>query len=218
MRKRKKSKVLLLGAGLTIVTVASLTGWAMGRANGRPEGQVPALQSGGQARSGTVKSDTASGLTASSQAKEASSHQELPEASSPAQVQEVSAPPAVATSGMQIAQAIAGDFSSMEGVWVNGNGETLTFGSTGLIDGKGQIQGLKASAYGTASGNLAAETFGGETIELLPAGAVFPDYVYDREGEETTASDASDKQQDRIWLGQDLVSIAEVSSFYYRRN
>lgn len=123
-----------------------------------------------------------------------------------------------AISGMQLAQVIAEDFSSMEGVWVNGDGQTLTFGVDGLIGGQGRVRGFKDTGYGTARGYLFAENFGGGTMELLPAGTVFPDFTYDREGEETTAADSSDKQQDRIWVGHDIVSIAEPSSFYYRAN
>ena len=137
----------------------------------------------------------------------------------PVTVAETPAETPATSSGMQLNQLVAGDFSSIEGVWANSYGQTLTFGPTGLIDGQGTVQGLKNMDQGTVRGYLVTENIGGGVLEFLPVGAVFPDHVYPGEnGEDVSIKDASDSQQERIWLGHDFAQIGDNGSFFYRRN
>ena len=118
---------------------------------------------------------------------------------------------------MQLDQLIAGDFSSIEGVWVNGYGTTLTFGPSGLIDGKEKIQGLKYTEHGTLNGSIVSDSGQGGVVEFLPAGTAFADLSNYTDEEEVIISDASDKQQDRIWAGQDYYNMRDEAAFFYRR-
>lgn len=210
MRKRRRSVELVFGLGLTLLIALTMTVWTMERADENSPRQAPSPES---------RSQTVANETHEVESTEVVNQVQIPSSVTTPPISEeapVLASPNLA--GMQLDQVMAGDFSSMEGLWVNGDGNTLRFDSRGLIDGAGQIQGLKASSNGTARGYLAAAEFGGVSLELLPAGSIFSDYTYYREDQETVAFDASDKEQDRIWLGQDFSQIAEASTYYYRSN
>ena len=210
MRKRRKSKVLLVSAGAATLTIVALTGWAVGKTDSSVSQQAPSPRASSQMT--TTSSQTEVAIT-QIQVVAPSTTPSVIVAETPAETA-----PAPAISGMQPAQLTAGDFSSIEGVWVNGYGQTLTFGSAGLMDGKGTIQGLKATDRGTARGSLIDAVLGGGVIEFLPVGTVFHDHVYDTEDGDVVVLDASDKQLERIWLGHDYSQIGDNASFYYRKN
>ena len=209
MKNRKMARFLLTVGIVVILGLLVLTSCIIGMAVGSSKGQAPSSSSSQQLTS-------ASSLTevVTTQTQVAASSTTLP-----VTVAETPAEKPATTSGMQLTQLTAGDFSSIEGVWVNGYGHTLTFGPTGLIDGQGTVQGLKNMDQGTVRGYLVTENIGGGVLEFLPVGAVFPDHVYPGEnGEDVSIKDASDSQQERIWLGHDFAQIGDNGSFFYRRN
>ena len=209
MKKRKMAKFLLTMGIVVILGLLVLTSCIIGKAVGSSKGQAPSPSSSQQLTS-------ASSLTevVTTQTQVAASSTTLP-----VTVAETPAETPATSSGMQLNQLVAGDFSSIEGVWANGYGQTLTFGPTGLIDGQGTVQGLKNMDQGTVRGYLVTENIGGGVLEFLPVGAVFPDHVYPGEnGEDVSIKDASDSQQERIWLGHDFAQIGDNGSFFYRRN
>lgn len=208
MRKRKKSKLLLVGGSVTLLTVVALSGWALGRSSRKANQEVPASQS--------IKTS----ITTIPQT-------EVPASQVPITTPKTTPPSTVAENpsetptpnGMQLEQLLNGDFSSIEGVWVDGYGQTLTFGPTGLIDGRGSVQSLKATSWGTARGYLVTDDIGGAVLEFLPAGTVFPDHVYPGESEEEIRiTDASDHQKERIWLAHDFSQIGDNVNFFYRQH
>lgn len=209
MKKRKMARFLLTVGIVVILGLLVLTSCIIGRAVGSSKGQAPSPSSSQQQASASTLTEVVT-----TQTQVAASSTTLP-----VTVAETPTEKPATTSGMQLTQLTTGDFSSIDGVWVNGYGQTLTFGPTGLIDGQGTVQGLKNMDQGTVRGYLVTENIGGGVLEFLPVGAVFPDHIYPGEnGEDVSIKDASDSQQERIWLGHDFAQIGDNGSFFYRRN
>jgi hypothetical protein len=209
MKKRKMARFLLTVGIVVILPLLVLTSCIIGMTAGSSKGQAPSSSSSQQLTS-------ASSLTevVTTQTQVAASSTTLP-----VTVAETPAETPATSSGMQLTQLTAGDFSSIEGVWVNGYGHTLTFGPSGLIDGRGTVQDVKGTSWDTVRGYLVTENIGGGVLEFLPIGTIFPDHTYPGEnGEEVRIKDASDSQQERIWLGHDFAQIGDNGSFFYRRN
>ena len=209
MKKRKMARFLLTVGIVVILALLVLTSCIIGMTAGSSKGQAPSSSSRQQLTS-------ASSLTevVTTQTQVAASSTTLP-----VTVAETPAETPATSSGMQLTQLTAGDFSSIEGVWVNGYGHTLTFGPSGLIDGRGTVQDVKGTSWDTVRGYLVTENIGGGVLEFLPIGTIFPDHTYPGEnGEEVRIKDASDSQQERIWLGHDFAQIGDNGSFFYRRN
>ena len=209
MKKRKMARFLLTVGIVVILALLVLTSCIIGMTAGSSKGQAPSSSSSQQLTS-------ASSLTevVTTQTQVAASSTTLP-----VTVAETPAEKPATSSGMQLTQLTTGDFSSIDGVWANGYGQTLTFGPTGLIDGQGTVQGLKNMDQGTVRGYLVTENIGGGVLEFLPIGTIFPDHTYPGEnGEEVRIKDASDSQQERIWLGHDFAQIGDNGSFFYRKN
>ena len=209
MKKRKMARFLLTVGIVVILALLVLTSCIIGMAVGSSKGQAPSPSSSQQLTSANTLTEVVT-----TQTQVAASSTTLP-----VTVAETPAEKPATSSGMQLTQLTTGDFSSIDGVWVNGYGQTLTFGPSGLIDGQGTVQGLKNMDQGTVRGYLVTENIGGGVLEFLPVGAVFPDHVYPGEnGEDVSIKDASDSQQERIWLGHDFAQIGDNGSFFYRRN
>ena len=208
MKKRKMARFLLTVGIVVILGLLVLTSCIIGMAVGSSKGQAPSPSSS-QVTTSTSTSSQAE--TTTTQLQEAATT-----TSPPAQAEATPAETEPKTSGMQPDQLLAGDFSSIEGVWVNGYGTTMTFGSSGLMDGKRRVQGLKMTEQGTVSGFLGTESVDGGSLVFLPAGTVFADQVHYTEEGEGTKSDSSDSQQDRIWVGQDYFNISDEATFFYR--
>lgn len=209
MKKRKMARFLLTVGIVVILALLVLTSCIIGMTAGSSKGQAPSSSSSQQLTS-------ASSLTevVTTQTQVAASSTTLP-----VTVAETPAETPATSSGMQLTQLTAGDFSSIEGVWVNGYGHTLTFGPSGLIDGRGTVQDVKGTSWDTVRGYLVTENIGGGVLEFLPIGTIFPDHTYPGEnGEEVRIKDASDPQQERIWLGHDFAQIGDNGSFFYRKN
>ena len=209
MKKRKMARFLLTVGIVVILGLLVLTSCIIGMAVGSSKGQAPSPSSSQQLTS-------ASSLTevVTTQTQVAASSTTLP-----VTVAETPAETPATSSGMQLTQLTAGDFSSIEGVWVNGYGHTLTFGPSGLIDGRGTVQDVKGTSWDTVRGYLVTENIGGGVLEFLPIGTIFPDHTYPGEnGEEVRIKDASDPQQERIWLGHDFAQIGDNGSFFYLKN
>ena len=209
MKKRKMARFLLTVGIVVILPLLVLTSCIIGMTAGSSKGQAPSSSSSQQLTS-------ASSLTevVTTQTQVAASSTTLP-----VTVAETPAETPATSSGMQLTQLTAGDFSSIEGVWVNGYGHTLTFGPSGLIDGRGTVQDVKGTSWDTVRGYLVTENIGGGVLEFLPIGTIFPDHTYPGEnGEEVRIKDASDSQQERIWLGHDFAQIGDNGSFFYRKN
>ena len=209
MKKRKMARFLLTVGIVVILALLVLTSCIIGMVAGGSKGQTPSPSSSQQLTS-------ASSLTevVTTQTQVAASSTTLP-----VTVAETPAETPATSSGMQLTQLTAGDFSSIEGVWVNGYGHTLTFGPSGLIDGRGTVQDVKGTSWETVRGYLVTENIGGGVLEFLPIGTIFPDHTYPGEnGEEVRIKDASDSQQERIWLGHDFAQIGDNGSFFYRKN
>lgn len=121
------------------------------------------------------------------------------------------APPAPA--GMQLQQIQAGDYTSLIGTWVNGQGYSLTFDATGLVEGSitdavmGEDQLLRAHIYHNAT-NI------GVTAIFVPQGIAIPTAHFE-DGQEF--ADASDQSRDRILLTQSLTGHSDPSAFYYKQ-
>ena len=207
MKNRKMARFLLTVGIVVILGLLVLTSCIIGMAVGSSKGQAPSPSSSQQLTS-------ASSLTevVTTQTQVAASSTTLP-----VTVAETPAETPATSSGMQLTQLTAGDFSSIEGVWVNGYGTTLTFGPSGLIDGKERIQGLKYTEHGTLNGSIVSDSGRGGVVEFLPAGTAFADLSNYTDEEEVIISDASDKQQDRIWAGQDYYNMRDEAAFFYRR-
>ena len=211
MKKRKMARFLLTVGIVVILGLLVLTSCIIGMAVGSSKGQAPSPSSSQQQASASTSSQVE---TTNAQVAEAATT-----TSPPAKAEATPAETVPETSGMQLDQLLAGDFSSIEGVWVNGYGQTLTFGPSGLIDGRGTVQDVKGTSWETVRGYLVTENIGGGVLEFLPVGTVFPDHTYPGEnGEEVRIKDASDSQQERIWLGHDFAQIGDNGSFFYRRN
>ena len=209
MKNRKMARFLLTVGIVVILGLLVLTSCIIGMAVGSSKGQAPSPSSSQQLTS-------ASSLTevVTTQTQVAASSTTLP-----VTVAETPAETPATSSGMQLTQLTTGDFSSIDGVWVNGYGQTLTFGPSGLIDGRGTVQDVKGTSWDTVRGYLVTENIGGGVLEFLPIGTIFPDHTYPGEnGEEVRIKDASDSQQERIWLGHDFAQIGDNGSFFYRRN
>lgn len=209
MKKRKMAKFLLTMGIVVILSLLALTSCIIGMVAGGSKGRTPASSSSQQLTSTSTSSQVETTIT------------QVPEAatttSPPAKAEATPVETVPETSGMQLDQLIAGDFSSIEGVWVNGYGTTLTFGPSGLIDGNERIQGLKYTEHGTLNGSIVSDSGQGGVVEFLPAGTAFADLSNYTDEEEVIISDASDKQQDRIWAGQDYYNMRDEAAFFYRR-
>ena len=211
MKKRKMAKFLLTMGIVVILGLLALTSCIIGMAVDSSKGQAPSPSSSQQQASASTSSQVE---TTNAQVPEAATT-----TSPPAKAEAIPAETVPETGGMQLDQLLAGDFSSIEGVWVNGYGHTLTFGPSGLIDGRGTVQDVKGTSWETVRGYLVTENIGGGVLEFLPIGTIFPDHTYPGEnGEEVRIKDASDSQQERIWLGHDFAQIGDNGSFFYRRN
>lgn len=204
-RQKKRGQTGQIIWGVVIVGFVILGGWLIGKAN-RPTSDDQTVSS---TQTSQVSSTSTSSTVISEEPVQTSTttQQEEPVTTEPTQ-----------PAGMQTQSLLAGDFSAIAGTWSNGYGHRLTFTATGLIEESGQLQGLAVSEYGGVEGYLILGTTGGGTIEFLPAGVRLPDYSYDRDGVATVATDGSDNQVDRIWVGQDFTMIADAASYYYLVN
>ena len=209
MKKRKMARFLLTVGIVVILGLLVLTSCIIGMAVGSSKGQAPSPSSSQQQASASTSSQVE---TTNAQVAEAATT-----TSPPAKAEATPAETVPETSGMQLDQLLAGDFSSIEGVWVNGYGTTLTFGPSGLIAGNERIQGLKYTEHGTLNGSIVSDSGQGGVEEFLPAGTAFADLSNYTDEEEVIISDASDKQQDRIWAGQDYYNMRDEAAFFYRR-
>lgn len=117
-----------------------------------------------------------------------------------------------ASGKMDIQALAAGDFSSIAGTWQNGNGQTMVFDASGLVDDK-----MTMSQYGARIENgyyrhgLSPKGggAGGAGGLFIPAGA---------DASTELATDASDHSRDRLWFGQDLSEVGNPNEFFYKVN
>lgn len=108
---------------------------------------------------------------------------------------------------------LAGDFTSLEGTWVNEQGRSLTFTAAGLEKSDGEIEGLEQTADGLLKGYW-YKGDGGAGIIIVPAGTAIDTAGLSGNPE---LKDASNQQADRIWIGQDYASQSDPTTYYYKQ-
>lgn len=119
----------------------------------------------------------------------------------------------VFTSNLNSSAILAGDFTSLEGTWVNEQGRSLTFTAAGLEPTDGEIEGLEQTADGLLRGYW-YQGNGGAGIFILPAGTAVDTASLSGNPE---LKDASNQQADRIWIGQDYASQTDPTTYYYKQ-
>lgn len=82
MRKRRKSKFKLISSGLVLLTVTTLTSWAMGKADSRMNQQAPTSRSSSLSSQATSSSTITSVSGNSDQETVASASEQVPVVSS----------------------------------------------------------------------------------------------------------------------------------------
>ncbi|MGT2799542.1 DUF6287 domain-containing protein [Streptococcus marmotae] len=104
-------------------------------------------------------------------------------------------------SPMDVAAVVAGDYSSVQGLWQTSKGETLYFDATrGLVNLPIRQETLQLHENGTAGGQLPYAA-----ISFIPTGIDLTNQFF---------QDESDQTKDRIRAGQSPDLAAD--SFYYR--
>ncbi|MER0122124.1 DUF6287 domain-containing protein [Streptococcus sp. ZJ93] len=102
---------------------------------------------------------------------------------------------------MDVAAVVAGDYSSVQGLWQTSKGETLYFDATrGLVNMPIRQETMQLREDGAAGGQLPYAA-----ISFIPAGIDLTNQFF---------QDESDQKKDRIRAGQSPDLVAD--SFYYR--
>lgn len=206
MRKRTTNNRYL---GIGVVLLAGVTIGAL-LFGGKDQEQVssspstttssqPAASSSAPGTSQETSSTTSSVDTASSLTEEPAA--------------DVSSSSPVFTSYLNNSAILAGDFTSLEGTWVNGQGRSLTFTAAGLEPTDGEIEGLEQTADGLLRGYW-YQGNGGAGIFILPAGIAIDTASLSGDKE---LKDGSNQQANRIWIGQDYASQTDPSTYYYKQ-
>lgn len=102
------------------------------------------------------------------------------------------------TSGMNLTQIAAGNFSSIAGTWRNEEGKEFVFTNTGLSAEYGKIEDSSIGDDGTLSAGVRAGMTG-YGMTFIPKGISYSHFS-DRNG--NRINDPSDTSQDRIIAGQ----------------
>lgn len=216
-RKRKKLKkevkVFLsgLGAGFVLLLLAI---WFLG---GKSEKTQATLASTSQTNS---QSSQSSQVSQSSQAS--SSQATTPQATASDQTgatstaseepTDTSASTATTTStGMNLDQIVAGNFSSIAGTWASSRGVVYTFNDFRLTTDGFALSHIAYTDRGTVEASLSSQ-MEGVHMEFVPAGtSMTMTLEYG-----ATFEDASDMSVDRIWLGHSFEGIEDSADFLYK--
>lgn len=222
-RKRKKLKkevkVFLsgLGAGFVLLLLAI---WFLG---GKSEKTQATLASTSQTNSQSSQSSQVSQSGQSSQSSQASSSQATtPQATASDQTgatstaseepTNTSASTATTTStGMNLDQIVAGNFSSIAGTWASSRGVVYTFNDFRLTTDGFALSHIAYTDRGTVEASLSSQ-MEGVHMEFVPAGvSMTMTLEYG-----ATFEDASDVSVDRIWLGHSFEGIEDSADFLYK--
>lgn len=207
MRKRTRSN-RYLGLGVVLLAGVSIGALLFGGKDQEQVSSSPSTTTSSQSAASSSSDPGTSQETSSttSSVNTASSLTEEPAA-------DVSSSSPVFTSYLNNSAILAGDFTSLKGTWVNGQGRSLTFTAAGLELTDGEIEGLEQTADGLLRGYW-YQGNGGAGIFILPAGTVVDTASLSGNKE---LKDGSNQQADRIWMGQDYASQTDPSTYYYKQ-
>ena len=116
---------------------------------------------------------------------------------------------AVASGKMDIDAIANGDFSSIKGTWQNAAGATLVFNDQGLVSGDSSLSGRYTTDSGTLQTSVYSAAGSGYALVMVPAGVQIPDHYF------ADGSDPSDKNRDRLYGAQNILSVSQFDPFYY---
>lgn len=113
---------------------------------------------------------------------------------------------------MQVDAIANGDYSSVEGRWVDGYGHAIEFSKTGVVGEGSSILVLEMKDRGSLRTNYTPDKTG-FILEFFPAGVSATVYLLDQEKD---VVDPSDQNRDRLWMGQSLDGVADSAAYFYK--
>lgn len=106
---------------------------------------------------------------------------------------------------MDLSAIQGGDYSSIEGTWVNGKGSAITFTKDSMQQSGTNLSLITDKVTdGILRSNVSTGT-SGYSLYMIPAGTVIP------------GQDTSDSSKDRLFATQNDLQLNEASAFYYRQ-
>lgn len=137
-----------------------------------------------------------------------------PQESKPSAPSQSESQPQQESPTMNIEEIVAGNYSSIAGIWVSSSGEKLVFNKDGLVISDFHPEAPTLTYFGTADMVVTGGLRGGFLLEMIPAGVTIEDQQ-DDEGN-VVFHDSSDSSKDRLWVGNSEQPYQEAGNFFYR--